>query len=109
MGVWTPEDLMYAIEQGFDMFDCVLATRLGRHGTAFTDQGNLRIRNAKHKTDFSPLTDTCSCLTCKNYSRAYLHHLFKEKEMLWGILLSLHNIVYLNKILQDWKQKMMEG
>lgn len=107
MWVWRPEDLLYAIEHWFDMFDCVLATRLGRHGEAFSDTWNIKIWNAKHKTDFTPLTDTCDCFVCKNYTKAYLHHLHKEKEMLGGILLSFHNIVYLEKILEDWKKKML--
>lgn len=109
MGVGTPEDLMHAIEHGFDMFDCVLATRLGRHGIAFSSEWNLTIKNAKYKSDFTPLTDNCPCFACKNYTKAYLHHLIKEKEMLGGILLSFHNIVYLNTILESWKQKMLKS
>jgi len=107
MGVGTPEDLMHAIENGFDMFDCVLATRLGRHGMAFSDEWNITIKNAKYKSDFWKLTDNCSCFVCKNYTKAYLHHLIKEKEMLGGILLSFHNIIYLNTILEKWKQKIL--
>jgi queuine tRNA-ribosyltransferase len=87
------------------MFDCVLATRLGRHGMAFSDDGNLTIKNAKYKSDFSPLKDNCPCFVCRNYTKAYLHHLIKEKEMLGGILLSFHNIVYLNSILEKWKKE----
>lgn len=104
MWVWTPEDILHAIEQGIDMFDCVLATRLGRHGMAFWPEGNIKITNAKYKEDFTPLTDNCDCYTCKNFTKAYLNHLVKEKEMLGGILLSLHNIVYLEKIIEDWKK-----
>jgi len=107
MWVGTPEDISHAIEYGFDMFDCVLATRLGRHGMAFSDEWNLTIKNAKYKSDFTPLTNTCTCFVCKNYTKAYLHHLIKEKEMLGGILLSFHNIVYLNTILENWKQKLL--
>lgn len=109
MWVGTPEDLMHAIEHGFDMFDCVLATRLGRHGMAFSDEWNMTIKNAKYKSDFTPLTGNCPCFACKNYSKAYLHHLIKEKEMLGGILLSFHNIVYLNNILENWKQKLLKS
>lgn len=108
MGVGTPEDLRYGIEQGFDMFDCVLATRLGRHGQAFSDHGNIKITNAKHKRDFTPLTDSCPCYCCQHFTKAYLHHLHKEKEILGGILLSLHNIVYLHKLLVDWKKEMLK-
>lgn len=106
MGVWTPEDLLHAIEHGVDMFDCVLATRLGRHGIAFSENGNVNLKNAKFKEDFSPLDDTVDWL--KNYSKAYINHLLKEWEMLWGIILSLHNILYLHKILEDWKKKFLE-
>lgn len=107
MWVGTPEDISHAIEHGFDMFDCVLATRLGRHGMAFSDEWNLTIKNAKYKSDFTPLTENCSCFACKNYTKAYLHHLIKEKEMLGWILLSFHNIVYLNNILENRKQKLL--
>ncbi len=87
MGVGTPEDLLYAIEQGIDMFDCVSATRLGRHGVAFSDQGNIKITNAQYKSDFSALTDNCDCYTCRNFSKSYLNHLIKEGETLGGSLI----------------------
>lgn len=90
------------------MFDCVLATRLGRHGEAFSDKGNIKISQSKYTEDFSPLTKKCSCYTCKNFTKAYLHHLNREKEMLSGILLSLHNIVYLERLLETWKQKKLK-
>lgn len=107
MGVGTPEDIAHAIEEWFDMFDCVLPTRLGRHGEAFSAEWNIKLNNAKYIKDFTPLTTDCGCYTCKNFTKAYLHHLLQEKEMLWGILLSLHNIVYLHKIVEDWKKKML--
>ncbi|HOQ79360.1 MAG TPA: tRNA-guanine transglycosylase, partial [Candidatus Absconditabacterales bacterium] len=106
MGVGTPEDLLHAIEHGVDMFDCVLATRLGRHGVAFSGKGNINLNNAKFKEDFNPLDDTAEGL--KNYSKSYIHHLLKEKEMLGGIILSLHNILYLHKILENWKRNFLE-
>ncbi len=108
MWVWTPEDITHAIEEGFDMFDCVLPTRLGRHGEAFSADGNIKLSNAKYSKDFTSLTSDCWCYTCQNFTKAYLHHLLNEKEMLWGILLSLHNIVYLHKIVEDWKAKMLK-
>jgi len=108
MGVGTPEDLLFSIEQGFDMFDCVLATRLGRHGVAFSDGGSLKLKNASFKEDFTFLTPNCGCYTCKHFSRSYLHHLVKEKEMLAGILLSLHNIVYLHGLLCRWRKNLVE-
>lgn len=82
MGVGTPEDLRFAIEQGVDMFDCVAATRLGRHGIAFSDKGNIKITNSDFRTDFSPLTENCDCYTCRNFSKAYLCHLIREQETL---------------------------
>jgi queuine tRNA-ribosyltransferase len=107
MGVGTPEDLRFAIEQGIDMFDCVSATRFGRHGVVFSDEGNIKISNAKYASDFSPLTPNCDCYACKNFTKAYFHHLQREKEVLGGVLMGLHNIVYLNRILSDWKREML--
>ncbi|MCX6825491.1 MAG: tRNA guanosine(34) transglycosylase Tgt [candidate division SR1 bacterium] len=107
MGVGTPEDILHAVEQGFDMFDCVLPTRLGRHGEAFSADGNIKLNNAKYTKDFTPLTSDCGCYACKNFTKAYIHHLLKEKEMLGGILLSLHNILYLHKIVEDRKTNML--
>ena len=106
MGVWTPEDLTHAIEYGTDMFDCVLATRLGRHWVAFSDNGNINLSNAKFKEDFTPLDNTVA--GCLPYTKAYIHHLLKEKEILWWTILSLHNILYLHRLLQDWKTKFLE-
>ena len=108
MGVWTPEDLLYGMEQGIDMFDCVTPTRLWRHWIAFSDHWNIKITNSWYRTDFSPLTDNCDCFTCRNFSKAYLCHLIREQETLWWALVWLHNIVYLNRILEDWKRKFME-
>jgi len=109
MWVGTPEDLMHAIENGVDMFDCVLATRLWRHGAAFSREWNIKITNAKYKSDFTSLTDDCGCFVCKNYTRAYLYHLVREKEMLGGILLWFHNIMYLHWILENRKQNMLRS
>ncbi len=107
MGVGTPEDVKHAIEHGVDMFDCVLATRLGRHGVAFSDEGNIKLTHAKYREDFSPLSDVCPFT--QQYTKAYIHHLLKEKEILWGTILSLHNIMYLHKMLSEWKKEMLEG
>lgn len=107
MGVGTPEDITHAIEEGFDMFDCVLPTRLGRHGEAFSADGNIKLSNAKYIKDFTPITTDCWCYACKNFTKAYIHHLLQEKEMLGGILLSLHNIVYLHKIVEDRKTNIL--
>lgn len=108
MGIGDPTNVRFAIEQGFDMFDCVLPTRLGRHGMFYTDEGYLKIGRSKYKNDFSPLTKKCSCYTCTHFSKAYLHHLHREKEMLGASLLSLHNIVYLHRMVNDIRQEIIE-
>ena len=92
MGVGKPDDLIGAVKRGVDMFDCVLPTRSGRTGQAFTSRGTVNIKNARHSLDKRPLDDNCNCHTCTNFSRAYLHHLFKAQEILGLMLLSLHNI-----------------
>ncbi len=106
MGVGMPEDLLFAIEQGFDMFDCVMATRLGRHGVMFTAEWNKHLKTAQFRDDFSPLCDFSPELG--KYTKAYVHHLIKEGEMLGWIILSLHNILYLHKMLEDWKKDMLQ-
>ena len=92
MGVGKPDDLIGAVKRGVDMFDCVLPTRSGRTGQAFTSRGTVNIKNARHILDQRPLDNNCDCHTCKNFSRAYLHHLFKAQEILGLMLLSWHNI-----------------
>ena len=94
MGVGKPDDLIGAVKRGVDMFDCVLPTRSGRTGQAFTSRGTVNIKNARHILDKRPLDNNCDCHTCKNFSRAYLHHLFKAQEILGLMLLSWHNIYF---------------
>ena len=94
MGVGKPGDIVGAVLRGIDMFDCVLPTRSGRTGQAFTASGVLNLRNAGHAEDEAPLDETCPCPACKGYSRAYLHHLTKAGEMLGGMLLTMHNLHY---------------
>jgi tRNA-guanine transglycosylase len=94
MGVGTPEDLVNAVQQGIDMFDCVLPTRNARNGWLFTRHGTVKIRNAAHATDTRPLDETCPCPTCRNYTRAYLHHLQRVNEILGARLNTLHNLFY---------------
>jgi queuine tRNA-ribosyltransferase len=94
MGVGTPEDLIEAVSRGIDMFDCVLPTRNGRTGGAFTSRGKLNIRNAKFARDSEPLDDECPCSVCRRYSRAYLRHLYQTGEMLAAILISHHNLAF---------------
>ncbi|NTU70796.1 MAG: tRNA guanosine(34) transglycosylase Tgt [Coriobacteriia bacterium] len=95
MGVGNPTTILAAIGKGVDMFDCVLPTRTARMGTAFSSEGRLNLKNAKHARDFGPLDPECSCATCTQYSRAYLRHLVSTKEMLGSILLSIHNLHFL--------------
>ena len=95
MGIGSLKEITFAVSKGFDLFDCVIPTRLGRHGTAFHNDEKWNLRNARFKTDFEPIDKTCSCETCKFYSRAYLHHLIKNDELLGLTLISLHNISHL--------------
>ena len=101
MGVGVPEDIINAVELGIDMFDCVVPTRYGRNGTAFTSVGKLTIRNSPYIEDFSPLDKKCSCYTCKNFSRAYLRHLFNTDEILGLRLVSLHNIHFYLELMRN--------
>lgn len=95
MGVGNPTTLVKGVHEGVDMFDCVLPTRTGRMGTAFSSQGRMNITNAQYARDFTPLDHECGCPTCQNYTRAYLRHLFKQDEMLGAILLTQHNLFFL--------------
>jgi len=92
MGVGSPTMMFISVENGMDMFDCVLPTRMGRHGTALTMNGKLNLKSSKVKYDDKPIDNDCDCYTCKNHSRGYIHHLFKRDEMLGKILLSIHNL-----------------
>ena len=94
MGVGLPEDIIEAVGSGMDMFDCVVPTRYGRNGTAFTSEGKLTIRNAPYIEDLQPLDAKCPCYTCRNFSRAYLRHLFNSEEILGLRLVSLHNVYF---------------
>ena len=104
MGVGLPEDLFEAVDRGVDMFDCVAPTRYGRNGTAFTSGGKLIVRNAGFAHDFGPLDAACSCYTCKNFTRAYLRHLFNAEELLGHRLVSLHNIHFYLHIMRCMRQ-----
>lgn len=103
MGVGSPDCLIEGVLRGVDMFDCVLATRVARNGTVFTRNGRLVVRNAKYAADFSPLDPKCDCYTCRNYSRAYIRHLFKAGEILALRLNSLHNIRFLTKMMEEMR------
>jgi queuine tRNA-ribosyltransferase len=108
MGVGRPEDILAAVQLGVDMFDCVLPTRNGRNGSAFTAEGQLRLRNAVHKRDPRPLESDCPCYTCRAFSRAYLHHLFLAQEMLGPTLLSMHNVAFYCRLMAGVRQAIEE-
>lgn len=108
MGIGTPEDLIESVYRGMDMFDCVLATRIARNGTAFTRSGKLVVRNAKYKEDFTPIDAECDCYACKNYTRAYIRHLINSGEILGATLLSIHNLRFLTKLMEDIRQAIKE-
>ena len=108
MGVGTPDYLFEGVERGVDMFDCVLPTRIARHGMAMTSHGRLNIKNARFERDFGPLDPECDCYTCRNYSRAYLRHLYKADEMLSSMLLSNHNLHFLVKMMDNIRKSIEE-
>jgi queuine tRNA-ribosyltransferase len=104
MGVGTPEDLVYAVERGIDMFDCVMPTRNARNGWLFTRFGDIKLKNAKMRDDHRPLDETCNCYTCKNFSRAYLHHLNKTGEILGAMLNTIHNLHYYLNLAKEMRE-----
>lgn len=108
MGVGTPDYLFEGVERGIDMFDCVLPTRIARHGLAMTSHGRVNIKNAQYARDFSPLDAECDCYTCRHYSKAYLRHLFKADEMLSAMLLSNHNLYFLINMMKQIRQAIAE-
>lgn len=108
MGVGSPGAILDAIERGVDMFDCVLPTRIARHGTAMTSHGRVIIKNKEYEHDFKPLDDNCDCYCCKNYTKAYLRHLFKANEMLGHRLMSIHNIRFLVNLTEKAREAIKE-
>ena len=109
MGVGKPDDIIGAVARGVDMFDCVIPTRAGRFARAYTDVGERNMRNAKYANDKAPLMENCACPTCKNYSRAYLHHLFKADEMLGPMLLTWHNVAFYQQLMQGLRDAIAAG
>jgi queuine tRNA-ribosyltransferase len=109
MGVGFPLDILDGIEQGIDLFDCVIPTRNGRNGCAFTAEGKLKIRNSCFKVDERPLDEDCHCYTCKNFSRAYIRHLLTANEILGLSLMSLHNICFFENMMKGARQSIIEG
>lgn len=109
MGVGTPEDIIEGIYRGVDMFDCVMPTRNARNGTIFTSYGRISIKNQKYKTDSSPIDENCSCYTCKNFSRAYLNHLFRANEILYARLSSIHNLHFYLELTRNAREAILKN
>ncbi len=104
MGVGKPDDIVGAVARGIDMMDCVLPSRSGRTGQIFTRLGQLNIKNARHQDDPRPLDESCTCPTCRNYSRAYLHHVFRSQEIISSMLLTWHNLHYYQNLMEEMRQ-----
>jgi len=109
MGVGYAKDILEAVKRGVDMFDCVLPTRNGRNGLAFTYGGAMRLRNAKYAKDGGPLEEGCDCYCCRNFSRGYLRHLFSVEEMLGPTLISIHNLRFFQRWMRDIRAGISEG
>jgi queuine tRNA-ribosyltransferase len=108
MGVGTPEDLLDGVFRGIDMFDCVMPTRNARHGSFFSDNGRKIIKNKEFEADFGPLQEGCTCYACQNHSKAYIRHLFRQKESTAGTLMSIHNIHYLINLMAEARKAIIE-
>jgi queuine tRNA-ribosyltransferase len=102
--VGTPQDIVAAVAAGVDMFDCVLPTRNARNGWVFTRRGVIKLRNARYREDTAPLDEHCTCYTCRNFSRAYLHHLQRVNEILGARLNTLHNLHYYQELMRELRQ-----
>jgi len=109
LGIGEPEDLFMGIENGVDLFDCVLPTRLGRNGTLYTKDGKIHIMNTEFRADMSSIEEGCECYTCKNYTKSYVAHLFHGKEMLGGTLASIHNIYFIVNLVKKIRQNILDN
>ena len=109
MGVGTPEDLVYGVANGIDMFDCVMPTRNARNGWIFTQWGDLKLKNARFKLDTRPLDEECACYTCRHFSRGYLHHLYRVGEILGARLNTIHNLYYYQQIMREMRSAIEQG
>lgn len=109
MGVGTPEDLVAGVSRGVDMFDCVMPTRNARNGWLFTRHGDIKLKNARYKLDTSPIDDQCTCYTCRNFSRSYLHHLYRVGEILGARLNTIHNLHYYQELMAGMRSAIEEG
>ena len=109
MGVGLPEDILESVERGMDMFDCVIPTRYARSATLFTNRGKIRLTHKNYKRDFYPIEPNCTCYTCKNFTRAYLHHLYNANEVLSAILASIHNVHFYLNMMADIRESIKNG
>ena len=109
MGLGDPVGIVEAISSGVDMFDCVMPTRISRNGSAFTSGGRINIKNKKYTCDLNPLDEKCNCYTCKNYTRAYIKHLFKSKEILSSVLLTIHNLHFIFNLVKQSRDAIISG
>jgi queuine tRNA-ribosyltransferase len=109
MGIGTPASILGAIEHGIDMFDCVFPTRNARNGNVFTRKGAFALKKSENRLDFSPIDEECGCKVCRTYSRAYLRHLFKTREILCSILASYHNLYFLNELVGNARKAIKEN
>ena len=109
MGVGTPEDLVDGVKHGIDMFDCVMPTRNARNGMLFTRYGNIKIKNAQYRLDLRPLDERCGCYTCRNFTRAYLHHLHRINEILGARLNTIHNLYYYQELMAAIRNAIEQG
>ena len=109
MGVGTPDDIIFAVKNGIDMFDCVMPSRNARNGHLFTSTGVVRIRNQKYREDLTPLDKDCSCYTCNNFSRAYLHHLQRTNEILGPVLNTIHNQTFYQNLMSRLRLAIEQG
>jgi queuine tRNA-ribosyltransferase len=109
LGIGEPEDLFLGVENGVDLFDCVAPTRNARNGTLYTTVGKINILNAQYREDFTPIESGCMCYTCTNYTRSYVAHLFRGKEMLAGTLASIHNLHFIASLVADMRAHIIAG
>ncbi|HEU0081033.1 MAG TPA: tRNA guanosine(34) transglycosylase Tgt [Candidatus Paceibacterota bacterium] len=109
LGIGEPEDLFLGVENGCDTFDCVAPTRLGRHGTVYTKRGKIHIGNAQFQDDLKPIDEGCACYACKNYTRAYVSHLYKAREMLGPMLCSIHNLFFIVNLVKGMREAILQG
>ncbi|HRZ67712.1 MAG TPA: tRNA guanosine(34) transglycosylase Tgt, partial [Candidatus Omnitrophota bacterium] len=109
MGVGEPQDILEAVSSGIDMFDCVVPTRNGRNGTAFTSKGRFSVRNASNSRDLGPIEEGCGCYACRNHTRSYIRHLFNTDEILGLKLVSLHNVYFYQKLMREIRQAIKDG